>query len=373
MLCLLFFFFGKNFEIPICWPNRVSNNNFSRFSIFHSKKLNWVGFSAICHTIVRLSSSSSYKNDQETNMSHPRNINLFFNENIFKLKYLKKLFEKKKRHMTIDSFFLLFPKTRTGYQVPTFKFETQFFLFFFCVYFKKKLVNHLNVQKLKKKKRQVSKSFQKRFFATILLFSTFLRKICEQARKIDLFLKEKEANKCKVFVQKKICKTKVYQKKVLLKVFFFSSKFGKDMRWTKKHFGYLFRILVSKRKRGSQKLSFERKSKPKFFSSSKKKNQRVSRLVRLCDSKPKKANNLFVFKSRKKRKSFLKKKLELKLILCAFFYFCSKPFRFFSIQSVFFRFRKLCLVCCFFLVLCRKVKKKVIVTFDVRAKKKLTK
>ena len=139
---------------------------------------------------------------------------------------------------------------------------------------------------------------------------------------------------------------------------FFSSKFGKDMRCTKKHFGYLFRILVSKRKRGSQKLSFGRKSKPKFFSSSKKKNQRVSRLVRLCDSKPKKANNLFVFKSRKKRKSFLKKKLELKLILCAFFYFCSKPFRFSSTQSVFFRFRKLCLVCCFFLVLCRKVKKK---------------
>ena len=99
--------------------------------------------------------------------------------------------------MTICTFFLLFPKTRTGYQVPTFKFETQFFLFFFCVYFKKKLVNHLNVQKLKKKKKKKDKLanlFRKDFLLQFFFFfPLFLRKICEQSKEMDAFFERKRS------------------------------------------------------------------------------------------------------------------------------------------------------------------------------------
>ena len=63
--------------------------------------------------------------------------------------------------MTICTFFLLFPKTRTGYQVPTFKFETQFFLFFVFI-FKKKIyflpVHIFFEEKVEKKRRIVAKN-----------------------------------------------------------------------------------------------------------------------------------------------------------------------------------------------------------------------
>ena len=213
----------------------------------------------------------------------------------------------------------------------------------------------------KKKKRQVSKSFQKRFFATILLFFFhFFFEICEQSKEMDAFFeRKKKQTNVKFLIEKKKeekqkCIKKSFVEWFAFSFFFFFFEIWQGYAMNKKTFCYLFRILVSKRKRGSQKLSFELKSKPKFFSSSKKKTNELVVWFVCATSNTRELKTCLC--SKVEKKELLKKKIgKLKIdFVCVFLLL----FEALSIQSVFFRFRKLCLVCCFFFGVVSESKKK---------------